>query len=145
MAVSARVSIVTLGVTDVERSKAFYEALGWQLASSSIPGIIYWFRTADTYLGLYRYESLADDAKLAASHRPSFPGFTMAICLESDEAVSSAMEEVVEAGGTVLKPAQKAAEFDGFHGYFADPDGYPWEVAFNPNFPIGKDGRITID
>ncbi|MGH2787530.1 MAG: VOC family protein [Actinomycetota bacterium] len=145
MSVPARMSIVTLGVADLERSKAFYEALGWELVSSSVPGIIYWFRTAEAYLGLFSYDSLADDAMLPASPRPSFPGFTLAICVESNAAVSSALEDAVTAGGTVLKPAQKAAEFDGFHGYFADPDGYPWEVAFNPNFPIGEDGRITID
>jgi predicted lactoylglutathione lyase len=145
MSVPARMSIVTLGVTDLERSKAFYEALGWELASSSVPGVIYWFRTAETYLGLFRYESLADDANLPASRRPSFPGFTLAICVENNDTVSSAIDEAVKAGGTVLKPAQRAAEFDGYHGYFADPDGYPWEVAFNPNFPIGEDGRITID
>jgi uncharacterized protein len=145
MTVPARMSIVTIGVADLQRSKAFYEALGWELASSSVHGVIYWFRTAETYLGLFGYESLAEDAHLPASPRSPFPGFTLAICVENNAAVSAAMEQAVNAGGSVLKPAQKAAEFDGWHGYFADPDGYPWEVAFNPNFPIGDDGRITIE
>ena len=145
MTVPARMSIVTIGVADLQRSKAFYEGLGWELASSSVDGVIYWFRTADTYLGLFGYESLAEDANLPASPRSPFPGFTLAICVENNEAVSAAMEQAVNAGGSVLKPAQKAAEFDGWHGYFADPDGYPLEVAFNPNFPIGGDGRITIE
>jgi catechol 2,3-dioxygenase-like lactoylglutathione lyase family enzyme len=145
MGVPARVSIVTLGVVDLERSRSFYEALGWELASSSVSGVIYWFPTADTYLGLFGYESLAADAQLPASPRAPFAGFTLAICVESNDAVVSAIEVAANAGGTVLKPAAKAAEFDGFHGYFADPDGYPWEVAYNPNFPIRADGRISID
>jgi catechol 2,3-dioxygenase-like lactoylglutathione lyase family enzyme len=144
MKVPARMSIVTLGVADLQRSKAFYEALGWELASSSVDGVIYWFRTAETYLGLFNYESLAEDARLPTSPRSSFPGFTLAICVENNEAVSDAIDQALKAGGSVLKPPQKAAEFDGWHGYFADPDGYPWEVAFNPNFPIGDDGRINI-
>ena len=144
MSVPARTSIVTLGVKDIERSKAFYEALGWELAQSSVDGVIYWFRTAETYLGLFQFESLAEDARLPSGPVPRFPGFTLAICVENDDLVVDAMEEAVRAGATVLKPAQKAAEFDGYHGYFADPDGYPWEVAHNPHFPIGEDGRITI-
>jgi predicted lactoylglutathione lyase len=144
MSVPARISIVTLGVTDLERSRTFYEALGWELTSSSVQGVIYWFRTADTYLGLFGYDALAEDAHLPTSRRPQYAGFTLAICVDSNEAVSGAIEQAVAAGGTVLKPAEQAAEFAGFSGYFADPDGYAWEVAFNPNFPLDEDGRITI-
>jgi uncharacterized protein len=144
MTVPARMSIVTLGVKDVERSREFYEALGWEPTSSRVDGVIYWFRTADSYLGLFGYESLAEDANAPAGEPPTWHGFTLAICVDSDEAVISAMEDAAKAGASVLKPAQKAAEFEGFSGYFADPDGYPWEVAFNPNFPVASDGRITI-
>jgi catechol 2,3-dioxygenase-like lactoylglutathione lyase family enzyme len=142
--IPARMSIVTLGVADLERSKTFYEALGWELVKSSVDGVIYWFRTADSYLGLYEYAALAQDANLSPNQRPAFSGFTIAICVDSDDAVTSAIEQAAGAGAEVLKPAQKAAEFEGFHGYFADPDGYAWEVANNPGFPIGADGRITI-
>ena len=145
MSVPARMSIVTLGVSDLERSRSFYEALGWELASSSVPGVIYWFRTADSYLGLFGHEALASDAGLAELPLPSFRGFSLAINVESKEAVISAMDEAAEAGATILKPAQEVEEFDGFHGYFADPDGNAWEVAYNPGFPIREDGRITID
>jgi hypothetical protein len=142
MTVPARISLVTLGVADVARSAAFYEALGWERASSSSDEIC-WFRTADSYLGLFGRESLAEDAALPADPRAPFGGITLAINVESEEAVTSALEEAVRAGGTMLKPAERAP-WGGFSGYFADPDGHPWEVAFNPSFPIREDGRIFI-
>ena len=143
MTVPARISIVTLGVADLERSIAFYEALGWERAASSIEGEICWFRTADTYLGLFGYDELARDADLPAAERGPFGGVTLAICLESERACDDAMDAAVRAGGRVLKRPQRA-EWGGYSGYFADPDGHPWEVAHNPHFPIGDDGRITI-
>ncbi|HEX2051576.1 MAG TPA: VOC family protein [Actinomycetota bacterium] len=143
MAVPARISIVTLGVADLDRSIAFYEALGWERASSSVDGEISWFRTADTYLGLFGHDALAADAELPAGERGPFGGVTLAICLENEAACDDAMDAAVRAGGTVLKRPQRA-EWGGYSGYFADPDGHPWEVAHNPNFPIGDDGRVTI-
>ena len=143
MPIPARVSIVTLGVSDLERSKAFYEALGWEVMSSSVPGVITWFRTADTYLGLHDFEALAADANMPATSREGFGGVTLAINLESDEAVMTAVENALAAGGSLLKSPEQAV-FGGLSAYFADPDGYPWEVAHNPHFPIGEDGRITI-
>lgn len=143
MSIPARLSIVTLGVKDLERSETFYESLGWERASSSVPGEITWFRTADSYLGLFRFESLAKDANLTTTRPDEFGGITLAICLESEEAVLAAMDDAVAAGGTLLKQPHRV-EWGGFSGYFADPDGYPWELAFNPNFPIDDNGRITI-
>jgi uncharacterized protein len=138
----ARISIVTLGVDDLERSKAFYEALGWEVAGSAGDEICL-FRTADSYLGLFGRESLAKDAGLRSEPRAEFGGITLAINVESEEAVTTALEAAVTAGGRMLKPATKA-DRGGVSGYFADPDGHPWEVAYNPSFPIGEDGRITI-
>ncbi|MEX0762927.1 MAG: VOC family protein [Dehalococcoidia bacterium] len=143
MSVPARMSIVTLGVADLEAAKTFYEALGWEPASSSVPGEITWFRTADSYLGLFDYDSLAKDANLPPTPRAPFGGITLAICVDSEEAVTSAIDDAVRAGATVLKSAERA-EWGGVSGYFADPDGHPWEVAFNPNFPITEDGRVFI-
>jgi predicted enzyme related to lactoylglutathione lyase len=121
---------------------AFYQALGWQKASSSIPGVIQWFRTADTNLGLFPYEELAADAEITAPERGTFGGITLAINVETPEGVDAALAAAVEAGGSVLKPGTDAPF--GRSGYFADPDGYPWEVAYNRDFPIGNDGRLTI-
>ena len=143
MVVPARISIVTLGVADLARSIAFYEALGWERRSSSIEGEICWFQTADSYLGLFPFDELAKDAALPVERSDAFGGVTLAICVDSPDAVGPALDEAVRAGGTLLKPAT-LAEWGGMSGYFADPNGYAWEVAHNPSFPIGADGRITI-
>ena len=140
--VPARISIVTLGVADVERSVRFYEALGWERRSSSIEGEIAWFKTADSYLGIFGWQDLADDATMPEPTRGSFGGVTLAINVESADAVDAALEAAVAAGAALLKPA---TEFGfGYGGYFADPDGHAWEVVFNGGFPVGSDGRITI-
>ena len=140
--IPARMSIVTLGVADLDRSIAFYRALGWERCSSSVDGEISWFRTADTYLGLFPYQDLADDAGVPSTPRGSFGGVTLAINLERAEDVDVVLRTAVEACATLLKPSTDM----GFaqSGYFADPDGYAWEVTHNPAFPIGDDGRITI-
>jgi predicted lactoylglutathione lyase len=140
--VPARISIVTLGVQDVARSVRFYEALGWERAASSMDEIA-WFRTADTVLGLFGWKDLAEDAQLFEPTRGSFGGITLAINVESAEIVDRALEEAVAAGGSLLKPGTDLPF--GYGGYFADPDGHAWEVCWNRDFPIGPDGRITIE
>jgi catechol 2,3-dioxygenase-like lactoylglutathione lyase family enzyme len=143
-AVPARLSILTLGVEDLARSIAFYEALGWERRSSSVPGVIAWFSLGGCYLGLFPRGELAADAAIAdPGPAPRFGGVTMAINLESDAAVEAALEAARRAGATILKPAGMAI-FGGLSGYFTDPDGHPWEVAHNPGFPLDADGRITI-
>jgi uncharacterized protein len=136
MSVPARISIVTLGVDDLPQSKAFYEALGWEIAGSAGDEIC-WFRTADSYLGLFGREALAKDAALRSEPRGDLGGITFAINVESEEAVTAAFDAAVTAGGRILKPATRA-DRGGYPGYFADPDGHPWEVAYNPTFPIGE-------
>jgi uncharacterized protein len=142
VSVPARISIVTLGVDDLARSTAFYEALGWEIAGS-VGDEICWFRTSDSYLGLFGREALAKDAGLRSEPTAEFGGITLAINVESEAAVDAAFEAAEGAGARILKPAERA-EWGGYSGYFADPDGHPWEVAYNPSFPIGADGRITI-
>lgn len=143
MTIPARISIVTLGVADVALSAAFYERLGWQRAASSMAAIA-WFRTADSWLGLFGADALAVEANLGSEPgRPASGGFTLAINVETEAAVATALEAAVAAGATLLKPAT-SMPWGGVSGYFADPDGHPWEVAWNPAFPIGADGRITI-
>jgi predicted lactoylglutathione lyase len=142
MAVPARISIVTIGVQDVARSARFYDALGWERAASSMEEIV-WFRTADTYLGIWGWNDLAEDARLYEPTRGSFGGITLAINVESADMVDAALDEAVAAGGTLLKPGTHLPF--GYGGYFADPDGHAWEVCWNRDFPIGPDGRITIE
>ena len=143
MSIPAKINIVTLGVADIERAAAFYTALGWERCSSG-DGEITWFATTGPYLGLFGYDSLAADANLPAEPRAPFGGITLAINLETEQAVTDALEAAVAAGGTLVKAAERM-DWGGFSGYFADPDGHPWEVAFNPFFPIAADGSITID
>ncbi|HEX9713825.1 MAG TPA: VOC family protein [Actinomycetota bacterium] len=143
MTVPARISIVTLGVGDLARAQRFYEALGWERCSASNEAIC-WFRTADSYLGLFPFEQLAADAAIRDPARGSFGGVTLAINVEGGDAVDAALLAAQEAGATIIKPAERA-DWGGYSGYFADPDGHLWEVAHNPHFPIGADGRIRID
>ena len=108
MTVPARISIVTLGVADVDRSAAFYEELGWERCASSMDEIV-WFRTADSYLGLFGWTDLAEDANLVSPTRGSFGGITLAINVETRDAVDAALDEAVAAGGTILKARNRAA------------------------------------
>jgi predicted lactoylglutathione lyase len=142
MAVPARLGIVTLGVQDLSRSMAFYEALGWERCASSVDGVIAWFRTADTYLGLFPYADLAADAQVHAPARGSFDGVTMAMTVESEDLVQEALQSAEQAGASILRPLSPTVF--GATSYFADPDGYVWEIAYNPAFPLGPDGRLSI-
>jgi catechol 2,3-dioxygenase-like lactoylglutathione lyase family enzyme len=143
MTVPARLGIVTLGVADLARSIAFYEALGWERRSASIDGVIAWFGTADSNVGLFPWHELAEDARLPAEPRARFGGITLAINVGTPGEVATSLDSAVAAGGTLLKPAT-VADWGGTSGYFADPDGHPWEVAHNPGFPIDEDGRVRI-
>ena len=129
------------GARDLPRSVTFYEAIGWERCASSMDEIS-WFRTADTYLGLFGWDDLAADANVRSPSRGSFGGITLAINVETAAAVHEALATAVAAGGALLKPGTELPS--GYGGYFADPDGHPWEVCYNPAFPIGPDGRITI-
>jgi catechol 2,3-dioxygenase-like lactoylglutathione lyase family enzyme len=144
MAVPARVSLVTLGVTDLARSTAFYEALGWRRSSASVDGVVGFFDTAGGLLALWGEDALAEDAGQEAAAAPAaFRGVALAINLESPERVDAAFEEIRSAGGEIVKPPQPT-DWGGYSGYFADPDGHLWEVAHNPSWPIGADGRPQL-
>jgi len=145
MSIPAHLHIVTLGVHDLPRSVAFYEALGWTRASSSMDEIS-WFGLGGVWLGLFPHGDLAEDAALTrdgAGDLPAYQGATYAINLESDDAVVAAMAEAVAAGATQVKPPSMAI-FGGLSGYFADPDGHLWEVAWNPYFPLTDDGSLQL-
>ena len=110
----ARLSIVTLGVEDLARSIAFYEALGWERRSSSVPDVIAWFSLGSCYLGVFPRSELAADAAIAdPGPPPRFGGVTLAMNLESDAAVEAALEVARAAGARILKPAEMAI-FGGF-------------------------------
>jgi uncharacterized protein len=141
--VPANFAIVTLGVADLERSAGFYRDLGWEQRGDLSDGIV-WFKTSGSWLGLFGYDELAADVGVEADPtQPAYRGITLAVNLPSESAVDLAFVRVVEVGGRVVKPATRA-EWGGYSGYFADPDGHLWEIAYAPGFPVDADGRIEI-
>ena len=137
-----RVSLITLGVRDLARVVAFYQdGLGWPLSSASVAGEVAFFRTSGTVLALWSREALAEDANVDAQGS-GFSGFALAHNVAQKEEVDSVLEDAVSAGATVLKEAKDV--FFGRHGYFADPEGNLWEVAWNPSFPMAEDGTLRL-
>lgn len=144
MKVPAVVSLLTLGVSDVPASTRFYQQLGFELSPASVDGDVSFFRTAGALLGLYGADDLRGDAAAGTAADPrAFRGVTLAINVGSPEQVDDALNTANAAGARIAKPAQ-ATEWGGYHGYFADPDEHLWEVAHNPFWPIGPDGRPQL-
>ena len=139
MSIPAVVSLVTLGVDDVERATAFYERLGWPLSPASVTGEVSFFATAGGRLALWSSAALAADARVSASGPGGYRGVALAINVASAAAVDEALDVAQAAGGSICKPGQ-ATEWGGYTGYFADPDGNLWEVAHNPFWPLDADG-----
>ena len=137
-----RVSLITLGVADVARSRAFYEALGFKAGTASQESVTF-FDAGGVVLGLYGRHALAEDAKVDDS-APGFSGVAVAHNARSEGDVDAVLAEAVAAGAKLIKPAEKVF-WGGYSGYFADPDGHLWEVAYNPYFKLGADGRIELD
>jgi predicted lactoylglutathione lyase len=135
-----RISIVTLGVADLAKSREFYERLGWKKSGNN-EGIVF-FQAGGMALALYPKGDLAKDAKVSADGS-GFAGVTIAYNTRSRDEVDAVLAEAVRAGAKLLKAAQEAF-WGGYSGYFADPDGFLWEVAWNPFFAIGADGAIRI-
>jgi catechol 2,3-dioxygenase-like lactoylglutathione lyase family enzyme len=136
-----RVSIITLGVADLNRSNEFYERLGWHRSMANAEGVIF-FQAGGMALALYPRHELAKDANVSQDGH-GFSGISLAYNTRNRAEVDSVLSDAAAAGATVLKPAQEAF-WGGYSGYFSDPDGFLWEVAWNPSFPIGEDGTIRI-
>jgi len=136
-----RLSLVTLGVQDLARARAFYRALGWRELDPEGEGVAF-FQLAGLALSLYPLDALAEDARLPLGPQ-GFGGITLAINMPSPAEVDAVLEEAQGAGATLLKPAQTVF-WGGYSGYFADLDGHPWEVAHNPFCTIHPDGRTTF-
>ncbi len=127
-----RLSFVTLGVSDLQRATRFYEEV-LRLPRIQTPPEVSFFELGKTWLALYPRELLAADAGVPAAGS-GFPGFTLAHNVRSAGEVDWLLKEVADAGGCIVKPGQRA-DWGGYTGYFADPDGFLWEVAWNPQFP----------
>ena len=128
----ARLSFVTLGVTNLARATRFYEVVLGLPRLESPPSITF-FELGKTWLALYPRDQLAADATVS-SEGSGFSGFTLSHNVGSPAGVDQVLAEVAAGGGRIVKPAQQA-DWGGYSGYFADPDGVLWEVAWNEHFP----------
>lgn len=135
-----RVTLITLGVADLERSKAFYTQLGW-VETERTEGVVF-YQINGLVLGLFGLADLAKD-----QGRPDatlgFGAVTLAQNFVDEQAVDTAYKQALTAGATALKAPEKVF-WGGYSGYFADPDGHVWEVAFNPFWPLNEDGSLTL-
>lgn len=136
-----RISLITLGVADLDRSRRFYEALGFR-ASSVGEDRIYFFQAGPVGLIVWSRPELAKDAGVAESGS-GFRSIAIAHNVRAKGDVDAVLAEVGAAGGHVTQAAHDA-DWGGRSGYFADPDGHLWEVAWNPALPIGPDGAVTL-
>ena len=137
-----RISLITLGVRDVARARAFYEALGFKAGKASQDSVTF-LDAGGVVLGLYGRAALAEDATVSDS-TPGFSGVALAHNARSEADVDAVLAEAVAAGAKLIKPAAKVF-WGGYSGYFADPDGHLWEVAYNPYFKLGTEGRVELD
>ncbi len=137
----SRLSIVTLGVSDLARSTRFYEALGWKNSGASQEAITF-FHSGTAVLALFGRAALAEDAH--AENRPTgFAAITLAWNCGSRTDVDAAFALALKAGATEKKQPQEVF-WGGYSGYFADPDGHLWEVAHNPFVPFDENGRLVL-
>ena len=142
----ARLNIVTLGVADLKRARDFYEhGLGWKVSSVSNEQIAF-FQLGGTVLALYPADELAADAMQAPAQNldgAGFRGVTLAQNVTTKEDVAAVLRHAEQAGGRVIKPAQDVF-WGGHSGYFVDPDGHLWEVAWNPYVTLDERGNVIL-
>lgn len=136
-----RLSLITLGVADLARARRFYEdGLGWTKGNQEEE--VCFYQLNGLILAIWGRTDLADDARLPDSGA-TFSGIALAYTTRSHDEVDEVLELAATAGGTVLKPAGETF-WGGYSGYFADPDGHPWEVAWNPAWPIDEAGQVSL-
>jgi catechol 2,3-dioxygenase-like lactoylglutathione lyase family enzyme len=141
-----RVSLVTLGVDDLARSKAFYDRLGWR--GRQIEGTVF-YQGPGHVIVLWPRRQLAEDAAVADDPEPSgdtvrrFRGVALAQNVGSPAEVDDILVRATAAGATITKAAATTF-YGGYAGYFADPDGHLWEIAHNPGFPLGPDATLRL-
>jgi hypothetical protein len=135
-----RISLITLGVADLARSRAFYEALGWRGQEVQETCFI---QTGGSAVVLWGRDKLAADAGVANTAAGGFSGIALAQNVRTREEVDAIVEAARAAGATVTKPAEETF-YGGYAAYFADPDGHLWEIAHNPGFTLEADGSLTL-
>ena len=139
-----RISIITLGVSDLEKSYEFYTSLGFPTSRKPDSGIIF-FKTGGVCLALYPFDELAKDVSPDLKpNRPDFSGITLAHNTKEKSEVDAILQLAEKSGGKVEKTAQDVF-WGGYSGYFSDPDGYLWEVAYADSWEFNEDGSLVID
>ncbi len=137
-----RISIITLGVADLKKARKFYvDGLGFKPSSASQEGIVF-IQMGGIGLALFNHDALAEDATVPPSGG-GFRGVTIAYNTRTKEEVDEVMKLAVKAGGRAMRPAANA-NWGGYCGYFADPDGHLWEVAWNPSFGLSANGDLQL-
>lgn len=139
-----RFTVITLGVSDIRESIAFYQALGFARKFRATGEEVAFFDTGATVIALFPRAELARDAELPEEQRPvAFRGFTLAWNCSSIEEVDFVLKFAIGNGASLLKPARRT-DYGGYSGYFADPDGHPWEVVVAPGIEVGDDRRVHL-
>ncbi len=137
-----KITLITLGVTDLEKAVNFYEnGVGWKRSSGSTDNLVL-FDLGGIGLALYSRKLLAEDANVPEGGN-GFPGITLAYNAKNETEVDVVLAEVAKLGGTIVKPAQKVF-WGGYSGYFKDPDGHLIEVAYNPFWELDEKGNLKI-
>lgn len=137
-----RINLVTLGVSDLKAMRAFYERLGFTTSKAGNDDVAF-FDANGVVLGLFGFRALAEDAHVEAGAQPGFRGVSLAWNAASEADADAILAHAKACGAKILKPAQKVF-WGGYSGYFADPEGNLWEVAYNPFFPLDEAGRIVL-
>jgi catechol 2,3-dioxygenase-like lactoylglutathione lyase family enzyme len=138
--VEQRLSLVTLGVSDLGRARRFYEALGWTTGAGPEDDVVF-FQAGGMVLALWGRDRLAEDS--VVSDTGGWGGITLAHNVRSASEVDAVLEEARAAGATIGREGAKTF-WGGYSGVFVDPDGHPWEVAHNPHWTIGEDGSLHL-
>jgi catechol 2,3-dioxygenase-like lactoylglutathione lyase family enzyme len=135
-----RVSVITLGVADLGRARAFYEALGWRTGAEPGDDVVF-FQAGGMVVSLWRRDQLAEDS--GVEDGGGWGGITLAHNVGSPAEVDAVIDTARAAGARIARPGAETF-WGGYSGVFVDPDGHPWEVAHNPHWTLGPDGGISI-
>jgi uncharacterized protein len=138
--VDQRVSVITLGVRDLARARAFYEAMGWHSGAAPADDVVFFLTGNGVVLALWGRDQLAEDSVVTDSG--GWGGITLAYNVGSPAEVDAVLAEAEAAGGTIGRPGAKAF-WGGYTGVFIDPEGHPWEVAHNPHWTLADDGSVA--
>ncbi|MEU4570680.1 VOC family protein [Micromonospora sp. NPDC023956] len=135
-----RISLITLGVTDLARARAFYERLGWR--GQEVEETVF-FQAGDLAVVLWSRSKVAEDVGITDRDDNGFGGIALAHNVRTSDEVDQVLAEAADAGATITRPARRTF-YGGYAGCFADPDGHVWEIAHNPGFTLAPDGSLTL-